>query len=105
MNINATLIGQMITFAVFVIFTMKFVWPPITKALQDREKKIADGLAAAEKGERSLDLATHKAKEIIQEAKVNANQLVEQAHARAAQLVEEAKEIARQESDRIVTHA
>src|SRR5271156_4828039 len=65
MDINATLIGQMITFAVFVVFTMKFVWPPITKVMQAGEKKIADGLAAAERGEHSLELARGKAKEII----------------------------------------
>jgi F-type H+-transporting ATPase subunit b len=105
MDINATLIGQMITFAVFVIFTMKFVWPPITKALQDREKKIADGLAAAEKGELSLQHATDKAKEIIQEAKITSAQIVEQAHVRTGHLIEEAKEIAKQESDRIIAHA
>lgn len=105
MDINATLIGQMITFVVFVVFTMKYVWPPITKALQDREKKIADGLAAAERGENSLELAKHKSVEILQEAKANSAQIVEQAHARAAHIVEEAKDVARQEGHRIITHA
>jgi len=105
MDINATLIGQMITFVVFVVFTMKYVWPPITKALQDREKKIADGLAAAERGENSLELAKHKSVEILQEAKQSSAQIVEQAHIRAAHIVDEAKEIARQEGDRIIAHA
>ncbi len=105
MDINATLIGQMITFAVFVIFTMKFVWPPITKAMAAREKKIADGLAAGERGEHSLELARNKAVEILQEAKTEAARLVDQANSRAAHIVDEAKENAREEGKRLIALA
>ena len=65
MDINITLFGQMIAFLIFVGLTVKFIWPPMIKALHDRRKKIADGLAAAEKGQYELDVANHKAKEII----------------------------------------
>lgn len=105
MDINATLIGQMITFIVFVVFTMKYVWPPITKAMQEREKKIADGLAAAERGEHSLELAQKKAVEIIHEAKQTAAEIVEHANNRAMLALDDAKENARIESDRIIAHA
>ena len=69
MDINATLIGQFITFALLIWFTMKYVWPPITKAIDDREKKIAAGLEAAERSKRELEMAEHKALSIIREAK------------------------------------
>ena len=105
MDLNATLIGQMITFAVFVIFTMKYVWPPITKAMQDREKKIADGLAAGEKGEHDLHLAKNKSIEILQEAKTTATQIITQAHSRADHIVEEAKHTAKKEGERLIAHA
>lgn len=105
MNLNLTLIGQMITFAVFVIFTMKYVWPPITKAMQDREKKIADGLAAGEKGELNLRLATNKSVEILQDAKADAAQIIAQAHSRADHIVEEAKQLAKKEGERLIAHA
>ncbi len=105
MDINATLIGQMITFAVFVVFTMKFIWPPITKALADREKKIADGLAAAEKGEHSLVLAQNESVKILKEAKNTALGIVDQANSRAARILEEAKEQARVEGERLIAQA
>lgn len=105
MDLNATLIGQMITFAVFVVFTMKYVWPPITKAMQDREKKIADGLAAGEKGEQDLQLAKHKSVEILQEAKMTATQIITQAHTRADHILEEAKHLAKKEGERLIIHA
>ena len=69
MDINVTLLGQMITFAIFVWFTMKFVWPPIVKAMQDRQDKIAAGLAAAEQGEQALQVATQQIANQMQEAK------------------------------------
>lgn len=102
MELNATLIGQMITFALLVIFTMKFVWPPITKALRERQQKIADGLASAERGKHELELAQHKSAEQLRDAKIQAAKIVEQADKRAAQLVEEAKEKARQEGERML---
>jgi len=105
MDLNATLLGQMFTFAVFVLFTMKYVWPPITKAMHEREKKIADGLAAAQKGEDDLRLAKIKATEILHEAKAQATHLINQAHSRADHLLEEAKHSAKQEAERIIAHA
>lgn len=105
MNLNATLLGQMITFALFIWFTMKFVWPYITKAMQDREKKIADGLAAAEKGKRNLELAQHKSIEILQEAKLKGSQIVDAANKRGMHIVEEAKEAAREKSKHLIAGA
>lgn len=105
MNINLTLLGQMLTFIVFIWFTMRYVWPPITKAMHERQKRIADGLAAAERGQRDLELAQHKTVELMRDAKLEASQVVEQANKRALQIVEEAKEQARQESQQILARA
>lgn len=105
MDINATLLGQFITFSIFIWFTMKFVWPPITKAMHEREKKIAAGLEAAEHGRRELEMATHKAANIIRDAKLEANQIVEQANLHGAKLIEEAKQTAKKEGQRIVEMA
>jgi len=102
MDINATLIGQFITFAILVWFTMKYVWPPITKAMHDREKKIAAGLEAAERSKRELEIAEHKALSIVREAKQQATHIIEQANFHSAQLIEEAKHQAKNESQRIV---
>lgn len=105
MDINATIIGQFITFAILIWFTMKYVWPPIIQAMQEREKKIAAGLEAAERSKRELELAEHKAFSIIREAKQQAMQIVESANLHSSQLVEEAKTQAKQESQRIVSMA
>ena len=105
MDINLTLIGQMITFFLLVLFTMKYVWPPITSAIHEREKKIAAGLEAAERAKRDLDIAEHKALGFIREAKLEAAHIVELANKRAVQLIEEAKENARQEGKHILAHA
>lgn len=105
MNINLTLLGQMITFAVFVWFTMKYVWPPITKALADRQQKIADGIAAAEQSQRDLELAERRAMEIVRESKEGASQILEAANKRAETIIEEAREAARVDGQRIVAHA
>lgn len=105
MNINATLIGQSISFIFFVWFTMKFVWPPIMSALEERKKKIADGLAAAERGKHEQALAEQRATEVIAEAKQEASNIIAQAQKRANEIVEEAKETARAEGDRIVASA
>lgn len=102
MDINATLLGQLITFAILVWFTTKYVWPPITKTMHDREKKIAAGLEAAERSQRELEMAEHKAQTIIREAKQSANQIIEQANLHSAKLVEEAKSNAKVEGARIV---
>jgi len=104
-NINATMIGQMITFVIFVWFCMKFVWPPITSALAERKKKIADGLSAADRAEHDLELAQAKAVERLTEAKQQGAEIIEQANKRAAQLVDEAKDQAREEGARLVSAA
>lgn len=105
MNINATLLGQMLTFAVFVWFTLKYVWPPITKAMAERSKRIADGLAAAEQGKRDLEIAHHKITEQLRDAKLEAASIIEQATQRASHIVEDAKEHARNEGSRLLAVA
>lgn len=105
MDINATLIGQLLTFALLVWFTMKFVWPPITKTMQDREKKIVAGLEAAERSKRELEMAEHKVLSIIREAKQEAQRIIEQANLNSAKLVEEAKNVSRIEGERIIEQA
>ncbi len=102
MEINATIIGQFITFGFLVWFTMKYVWPPITQAMHDREKKIASGLEAAERSKQELEMAEHKAFSIIREAKLQASQIIEQANLHSAKLIEEAKAQGKQENQRIV---
>ena len=105
MNINLTLIGQSITFVVFVWFCMKFVWPPIMKALEQRKNKIADGLAAAERGAHEKQLAEKRAAEILHDAKQQAQEIINQVQKRANEIVDEAKENARAEGARIVAAA
>jgi F-type H+-transporting ATPase subunit b len=105
MNFNATLIGQSITFIVFVWFCMKFIWPPVMHALEERKKKIADGLAAAEHGKHEQELAEERAKEILREAKDQAGEIFSRADKRAAEIVEEAKDDAREEGARLLTAA
>ncbi len=105
MNINATLIGQAISFIFFVWFCMKFVWPPIMAALEERKKKIAEGLAAAERGIHEQELAEQRAAELIVEAKKEASSIIAQANKRASDIVEEAKGTARTEGERIVAAA
>jgi len=105
MNINATLIGQAIAFFLFVVFCMKYVWPPILRALEERKKKIADGLAAAEHGKHSQLLAEERAKELLREAKEQAGEIITRADKRAAEIVDEAKDDARAEGGRMLTAA
>ncbi len=102
MDINLTLLGEMITFAVFIWFTMKYVWPPLMNVMEERRKKIADGLAAAEQGERELEMARVKVKEKLLEAKMEAAAILEQASQRGGHIVEEAKAKARDEGDRLL---
>jgi F-type H+-transporting ATPase subunit b len=104
-NINATLFGQAIWFAVFIWITMKFVWPPMKRAMEQRQKQIADGLAAAERGRHDLELAAKRAEELLREARTQAQEILTQAEKRAAQVVDEAKGQAKTEGDRIVTAA
>ena len=105
MNINLTLIGQMIAFVCFVLFCMKYVWPPILAAMAEREKKISDGLAAADRASHDLELAKEKAVERLKEAKVEAASIVDAANKRGNQLVEEAKNAALVEADRVKASA
>ena len=105
MDINATLLGQAITFAILVWFTMKFVWPPLTNMMDERAKRIADGLAAAERGKQDLELATKRSTEALREGKEKAAELIANAEKRGAQLIEEAKLTAKVEADRIVAGA
>ncbi|HSH30262.1 MAG TPA: F0F1 ATP synthase subunit B [Thiohalobacter sp.] len=105
MNFNATLIGQMIAFVVFVWFCMKYVWPPMMKALDARKKTIADGLAAAERGQRAQELAEERAKEALVEAKQQAQEIISRAEKRASEIVEEAKADARTEGERMIAAA
>jgi F-type H+-transporting ATPase subunit b len=100
-NINLTLIGQMIAFIVFVLFCMKYVWPPIIAAMQERAEKIADGLAAADRAGHDLELAQEKAVERMKEAKTEAAAIIDAANKRGSQIVEEAKEQAKVEADRV----
>ncbi|MBK4988594.1 MULTISPECIES: F0F1 ATP synthase subunit B [Pseudomonas] len=105
MNINATLIGQSVAFLIFVLFCMKYVWPPVITALQERQKKIADGLDAANRAARDLELAQEKAGQQLRDAKAQAAEIIEQSKKRAAQLVEEARDQARVEADRVKAQA
>jgi len=104
-NINLTIIGQAIAFAIFVIFCMKFVWPPITAALAERKKKIAEGLDAADRAERDLQLAKEKAAADMRQSKEEAAAIIEQANKRANQIIDEAKEQAREEAERVKASA
>jgi len=104
-NVTATLIGQMLTFAVLVWFINRFLWEPMTQMMEDRKKRIADGLAAAERGKHEQQLAEQRAKEVLQEAKQQAAEIIAQAQKRAAEIVDEAKEQARSEGERLKTAA
>lgn len=105
MSINATLIGQMITFALLVWFTMKYVWPPLFKAMETRKAKIAEGLAAAERGQQEMDLAEKKAVAVLREAKEQSAEIIHLAQKRANELVEESKVTAKQEGERMLAAA
>jgi len=100
MNINLTLFAQAVVFAAFIWFTVKFVWPPLLRAIEARQKQIADGLAAAEQGKKSLETSSRQAEQAIAEARGRAGEIVGQAEKRASQMIEEAKIAARSEGDR-----
>ena len=105
MNINATIIGQTIAFAFFVWFCMKYVWPPLIGVLNERQKKIADGLAAADRASTDLELAQAKATQELREAREQAQEILEQANRRASTIVDEAKDDARKEGERLIVAA
>jgi len=101
LNINLTLIGQMLAFVAFVVFCMKYVWPPILAAMHEREEKIAQGLAAADQASHDLELAKEKAVERLKQAKEEAAGIIDAANRRASQIVDEAKTAALAEADRV----
>lgn len=105
MNINATLLAQTLMFVMFVWFCMKFVWPPIMTALANRQKQIADGLAAGERGKHELELAAKRASKELHGAKEKASEIIALAEKRAIEIIEEAKGNAKVEGDRIITGA
>lgn len=105
MNITVTLFAQMIAFALLIWFVNKVMWGPLSGIMEARQKRIADGLAAAEKGKHEQVLAEKRATEVLREAKDQASEIVAQGQKRASEIVEEAKETARAEGDRIVTAA
>jgi F-type H+-transporting ATPase subunit b len=100
MNLNLTLVAQAISFTVFIWLTVKFIWPHMLRAIEARQKQIADGLAAAEQGKRSLELSNKQADESISQARSRAAEVITQAEKRAAQMVEEAKNAAKEEGNR-----
>ncbi|WP_188085887.1 F0F1 ATP synthase subunit B, partial [Escherichia coli] len=101
----ATILGQAIAFVLFVMFCMKFVWPPIMAAIEKRQKEIADGLSSAERAKKDLDLAQANATDQMKKAKVEAQVIIEQANKQKAQILDDAKAEAEQERNRIVTQA
>lgn len=105
MDINATLFGQMITFGLFVWITMRFVWPPIHDVLADRRTQVAEGLAAAERGQREWALVQHKALEHLKEAKAEAAQMIVSTQLQAERMLEEARKRANLETKRILEKA
>ena len=105
MNINATLFGQAVWFGVFIWITMKYVWPPIQKAIADRQALIADGLAAGERGKHELELAGKRSADSLREAKVKSAEIIVAAERRALQVIEEAKLAAKVEADKVVVAA
>jgi F-type H+-transporting ATPase subunit b len=105
MNLNATIFGQIFAFFLFVWFCQAYVWPPIVKALEERQKKIADGLEAATRAENNLEMAQERAAEMLKEAKVSSAGIIDQANKRANQIIDEAKDKAREEGSRLISGA
>lgn len=105
MNVNATIIGQLITFWILIWFVMKYVWGPITSMMEARTKRIADGLAAGERGKHELELASKRGSQVLVEAKHKASEIIAQADKRAGEIVEEAKANARTEGERLLAGA
>lgn len=100
MDINLTLIGQSIAMLVFVWFCMKFIWPPVMKAIEERQTQIADGLAAAERGQQSLDRAKAESGQIVEDARKQATSILDQAHARANEIIADGKKAGAKERER-----
>jgi len=100
MNINFTLVAQAISFSIFIWFTARFVWPPLMKAVEERQKKIADGLAAADKGQQELVQAQGRAEQVLNGAKQQSQDLLANAQKRADEMIEQAKQAAKLEGER-----
>jgi len=100
MDIGMTLLGQLITFAILIAFTAKFIWPPLMKAIEERQQKIAEGLAAADRSKKAEAQAEEQVTEILKEARNKANEIIAQAEARRAQIVDAAKDEAIEEGNR-----
>lgn len=105
MNVTATLIGQLIVFSILIWFIKAVLWEPVINTLEDRKKRIADGLAASEKGLKDQELAADNAKQVIKKAKQEAAEIIAQAKARDTQMVEEAKGKAVEEAERVMAGA
>ncbi|HZE10220.1 MAG TPA: F0F1 ATP synthase subunit B, partial [Burkholderiales bacterium] len=105
MNINLTLIAQALAFALFIWFTVKFIWPPLMRAIEQRQKQIADGLAAGDQGRRDLEAAGRRAHEELEKARERVGEIIGSAEKRDAQMLEEAKAAARAEAERILAAA
>jgi F-type H+-transporting ATPase subunit b len=99
------MLSQALAFAIFIWFTIKFIWPPLMKAIEQRQRQIAEGLAAAERGKQDLELAAKRAAEELQRARIQAGEIISQAEKRGAAVIEEAKDAAKAEAERIVTGA
>jgi len=104
-DINMTLLGQSVAMLIFVWFCMKFIWPPIMNAIEERQMQIADGLAAAERGQQSLDKAQVEAEDVVEDARKQATAILDQAHARANEIVSEGKADGTKERERQVAAA
>ena len=105
MNINLTLIAQAVSFALFILFTVKFVWPPLMKAIEERQQQIADGLAAGEEGKQQLEASGKRANEELGKARARAAEIIAHAEKRGLQMIEEAKSSAKAEGDRLIAGA
>lgn len=105
MNLNATILGQAIAFVLFVLFCMKYVWPPLMAAIEQRQKDIDDGLSFAARAKKSLDIAQTEATDQLNQAKIQAHAIIEQAHKRKVQVIEEAKAEAEEERNKILLQA
>ena len=105
MNIGLTMLSQAVAFAIFIWFTIKFIWPPLMRAIEQRQKQIAEGLAAAERGKQDLELAAKRAAEELQNARAQASEIISQAEKRGAAVIDEAKTAAKAEAQRIVVGA
>ncbi|NDL65594.1 F0F1 ATP synthase subunit B [Acerihabitans arboris] len=105
MNLNATILGQAIAFILFVLFCMKYIWPPLIAAIEKRQKEIADGLASADMAKKEVDIAQATATDQLKKARAEAQVIIEQANKRKAQIMDEAKAEAEDERNKIVAQA